>query len=62
MAENKKLAKLKEEVATEVGFHPIEGYQGDMKTKEAGHLGGSLGGNMVRKMVAAYAQQDENNK
>ena len=44
------LDKFKMEVANEVGVNLKPGYNGDITAREAG----SVGGNMVRKMVQAY--------
>lgn len=44
-----KLEQLKQETASEVGV-TLKQYNGDLKSKEAGRVGG----NMVRKMVASY--------
>ena len=44
------LNRLKMETANEVGVKLNEGYNGDIKAKDAGNIGG----NMVRKMVKSY--------
>jgi hypothetical protein len=44
------LNKFKMESANEVGVNLKQGYNGDLTSKEAG----SVGGNMVKKMVEAY--------
>ena len=44
------LDKLKYETASEVGVQLNEGSNGDIKAKDAGHIGG----NMVRKMIQSY--------
>jgi len=44
------LDKFKMEVANEVGVNLKDGYNGDITAKEAG----SIGGQMVKKMVEAY--------
>jgi small acid-soluble spore protein D (minor alpha/beta-type SASP) len=44
------LDRLKMETASEVGVQLKEGYNGDIKSKDAGYIGG----NMVRKMVQSY--------
>jgi hypothetical protein len=44
------LNRLKMETANEVGVKLNEGYNGDIKSKDAGHIGG----NMVKKMVQSY--------
>ncbi len=44
------LNKFKMESAAEVGVNLKDGYNGDLTSREAG----SIGGNMVKKMVEAY--------
>ena len=44
------LNKFKMESANEVGVNLKNGYNGDLTSKEAG----SIGGNMVKKMVENY--------
>jgi len=44
------LDKFKMEAASEVGVTLKEGYNGDLTAKQAG----SIGGQMVKKMVEAY--------
>jgi Small, acid-soluble spore proteins, alpha/beta type. len=46
------LNQFKMESAREVGVNLKEGYNGDLTSREAG----SIGGNMVKKMVEAYEQ------
>ncbi|MBI6874713.1 alpha/beta-type small acid-soluble spore protein [Clostridium aciditolerans] len=46
------LNRFKMESAREVGVDLKEGYNGDLTSREAG----SVGGNMVKKMVEAYEQ------
>ncbi|WML34617.1 alpha/beta-type small acid-soluble spore protein [Clostridium sp. OS1-26] len=46
------LNRFKMESASEVGVNLKEGYNGDLTSREAG----SIGGNMVKKMVEAYEQ------
>ena len=48
----KGLDQFKMESAREVGVNLQEGYNGDLTSREAG----SVGGNMVKKMVEAYEQ------
>ncbi|MBC2582402.1 alpha/beta-type small acid-soluble spore protein [Clostridium sp. DJ247] len=48
----KGLDQFKIESAREVGVDLKEGYNGDLTSREAG----SVGGNMVKKMVEAYEQ------
>ena len=50
MANNKEMLKaFKQECASEVGVSIKEGYNGDLAAREAG----SVGGQMVKKMIAA---------
>lgn len=42
--------KFKMEAANEVGVNPKQGYNGDLTSKQAG----SVGGQMVKKMIEAY--------
>lgn len=42
--------KFKMEAASEVGVNLKEGYNGDLTSREAG----SVGGQMVKKMIEAY--------
>ena len=42
--------KFKMEVASEVGVNLKQGYNGDLTSRQAG----SIGGQMVKKMVQAY--------
>ena len=44
------LEKFKMEAASEVGVNLKQGYNGDLTSKQAG----SVGGQMVKKMVEAY--------
>ncbi|WP_333859318.1 alpha/beta-type small acid-soluble spore protein [Clostridium sp.] len=46
------LNQFKMESAKEVGVNLKNGYNGDLTSREAG----SIGGNMVKKMVEAYEQ------
>ena len=46
------LDRFKMESAAEVGVNLKQGYNGDLTAREAG----SIGGNMVKKMVQAYEQ------
>ena len=64
MASNKKLVpeakealdKFKMEAANEVGVSLKQGYNGDLTSKQAG----SVGGQMVKKMVESYENQIKN--
>ena len=44
--------KFKTEVASELGVNLKEGYNGDLPSREAG----SIGGEMVRRMVKNYEE------
>lgn len=44
--------KFKMEAAAEVGVNLKEGYNGDLSSREAG----SVGGQMVKKMIESYEQ------
>lgn len=44
------LNRLKMETANEVGVRLNEGYNGDIKSRDAG----LVGGNMVKKMIQSY--------
>ena len=44
------LDKFKMEAASEVGVNLKQGYNGDLASREAG----SVGGQMVKKMIQAY--------
>ena len=44
------LDRFKMESANEVGVNLKQGYNGDLTSKQAG----SVGGNMVKKMIQAY--------
>ena len=47
------LDRFKMEVASEIGVNLKEGYNGDLTSKEAG----SIGGNMVKKMIKRQEEQ-----
>ena len=47
------LDRFKMEVASEIGVNLKEGYNGDLTSAEAG----SVGGNMVKKMIRKQEQQ-----
>ena len=49
--------KFKMEAANEVGVNLKQGYNGDHTSKEAG----SVGGQMVKKMVESYENSVKNN-
>ena len=44
--------RFKTEVASELGVNLKEGYNGDLTSKQAG----SVGGQMVKKMIKAYEE------
>ena len=44
--------RFKTEVASELGVNLKEGYNGDLTSREAG----SIGGEMVRRMVKSYEE------
>ena len=46
--------KFKMEAANEVGVNLKQGYNGDLTSKQAG----SVGGQMVKKMIQAYEQNN----
>ena len=46
------LDRFKMEVASEIGVNLKEGYNGDLTSREAG----SIGGEMVKRMVKNYEQ------
>ena len=46
------LAKFKMETANELGVNLKQGYNGDLTSAQAG----SIGGNMVKKMVQQYEE------
>lgn len=47
------MKRFKEEVASELGVQLKEGYNGDLSSREAG----SIGGEMVRKMIKKQEEQ-----
>lgn len=52
------LNKFKMEAANEVGVNLKQGYNGDLTAREAG----SIGGQMVKKMIDSYKTQGNNNQ
>ena len=52
------LNKFKMEAANEVGVKLKQGYNGDLTAREAG----SIGGQMVKKMIDSYKTQGNNNQ
>lgn len=51
------LDKFKMEAASEVGVNLKQGYNGDLTSKQAG----SVGGQMVKKMIESYENSIKNN-
>lgn len=51
----------KYETAREAGIPLRKGYNGNLTTREAGKIGGKLGGNMVRELVK-IAQENLKNR
>ena len=51
------LDKFKMEAASEVGVNLTQGYNGDLTSRQAG----SVGGQMVKKMVESYENSIKNN-
>lgn len=47
------MKRFKEEVASELGVQLKDGYNGDLSSREAG----SIGGEMVRKMIRKQEEQ-----
>ena len=52
------LEKFKMEAASEVGVNLSQGYNGDLTSRQAG----SIGGQMVKKMIESYENSIKNNK
>ena len=48
---------VKYEVANEVGVPLHKGYNGSLTSKEAGKVGGEIGGNMVKELVRMAQEQ-----
>ncbi|MYL35389.1 small, acid-soluble spore protein, alpha/beta type [Pontibacillus yanchengensis] len=48
---------VKYEIAREQGIPLQEGYNGNLTSKDAGTIGGSVGGNMVKELVKMGEQQ-----
>ena len=48
---------MKHEVANELGITLSDGYNGNLSSKDAGHIGG----NMVKKMIEAQERQMSGN-
>ena len=54
----KAMENFKMEAASEVGVNLKQGYNGDLTSKQAG----SIGGQMVKKMVESYENSIKTNK
>jgi hypothetical protein len=52
------LEKFKMEAASEVGVNLTQGYNGDLTSRQAG----SVGGQMVKKMIQSFENSIKNNK
>ena len=52
------LEQIKMQAASEVGVNLNNGYNGDLTSRQAG----SIGGQMVKKMVESYENQAKGNK
>ena len=52
------LEQFKMEAANEVGVNLTQGYNGDLTSRQAG----SVGGQMVKKMIESYENSITNNK
>lgn len=48
---------VKYEVAKEQGIPLKEGYNGQLTSKQAGKIGGPIGGNMVKEMIKMAQEQ-----
>lgn len=48
---------VKYEVAKELGVPLKPGFNGDLTTEDAGHIGGKIGGSMVREMIRLAQDQ-----
>lgn len=61
MEHYKDYEKIKMEIASELGINLNPSYNGNLTTKEAGKLGGIIGGNMVRTMIQIAEENLANN-
>ena len=50
----KKLDKLKNEFANDIGIELNHNYEGNVTSRSNGHIGGSIGGLMTKKMVETF--------
>lgn len=51
------LDQFKYEVASELGIPLSQGYNGDLRTHDAGRIGGHIGGRIVRVMIRMAQEQ-----
>lgn len=51
--------EVKYEVAEDLGISLKKGYNGNLKSSDAGKVGGKIGGNMVREMIKLARQNLE---
>ena len=49
--------KFKMEVANEIGVPLTNGYNGNLTSAQNGSVAGSVGGQMVKKMIESYERQ-----
>jgi hypothetical protein len=54
---NDEFNKVKMEIASELGINMHPEYNGHISARDAGRLGGKIGGNMVKKMIK-YAENN----
>ncbi|SEM64810.1 Small, acid-soluble spore protein, alpha/beta type [Mesobacillus persicus] len=54
--------QVKYEVSKEVNVPLQHGYNGSLTSKEAGKVGGPIGGNMVKEMIKMAQEQMKNQK
>ncbi|WP_171016994.1 alpha/beta-type small acid-soluble spore protein [Pseudalkalibacillus caeni] len=54
--------QIKYEVARESGVPLEKGYNGDLTSRQAGKVGGYIGGNMVKEMIKMAEQQLQKNR
>lgn len=52
------MENMKEEVASELGINLNKGYNGNLASKDAGHIGG----NMVKRMIEAQERSMSNGR
>lgn len=55
--DNENPDQVKYEVANEVGVPLQKGYNGKLSSKDAGKIGGEIGGNMVKELVRMAQEQ-----